>query len=31
MKAVIQRVKYANVKIDNNVAGDCKQGFMILL
>ncbi len=31
MKAVIQRVKYANVKIDNNVAGECKQGFMILL
>lgn len=31
MKAVIQRVKYANVKIDNNIAGQCNQGFMILL
>lgn len=31
MKAVIQRVKYANVKIDNKIVGECKQGFMILL
>lgn len=31
MKAVIQRVKYANVKIDNMLQGACEQGFMILL
>ncbi|MGN0528178.1 MAG: D-aminoacyl-tRNA deacylase [Eubacterium sp.] len=31
MKAVIQRVKYANVKIDGEIVGECKQGFMILL
>ena len=31
MKAVVQRVKYANVKIDNVLCGECKQGFMILL
>lgn len=31
MKAVIQRVKYSNVKIDGDVVGECKQGFMILL
>lgn len=31
MKAVIQRVKYANVKIDGEVVGECKKGFMILL
>lgn len=31
MKAVIQRVKYANVKIDGEVVGECKNGFMILL
>jgi D-tyrosyl-tRNA(Tyr) deacylase len=31
MKAVIQRVKYSNVKIDGKVVGECKQGFMILL
>lgn len=31
MKAVIQRVKYANVKIDGEIAGECRQGFMILL
>jgi D-tyrosyl-tRNA(Tyr) deacylase len=31
MKAVIQRVKYSNVKIDEKVVGSCKQGFMILL
>lgn len=31
MKAVIQRVKYATVKVDNRIIGECKQGFMILL
>ena len=31
MKAVIQRVKYSNVKIDGAVVGSCAQGFMILL
>lgn len=31
MKAVIQRVKYATVKVDNIIIGECKQGFMILL
>lgn len=31
MKAVIQRVKYASVKVDNKIIGECKQGFMILL
>lgn len=31
MKAVIQRVKYSNVKIDGTVKGKCEQGFMILL
>ncbi|MBE6720806.1 MAG: D-tyrosyl-tRNA(Tyr) deacylase [Ruminococcaceae bacterium] len=31
MKAVIQRVKYSNVKIDGEVVGSCNQGFMILL
>ncbi len=31
MKAVIQRVKYSNVKIDGEIAGQCSQGFMILL
>lgn len=31
MKAVIQRVKYATVKVDGNLIGECKQGFMILL
>lgn len=31
MKAVIQRVKYSNVKIDGNVVGKCDKGFMILL
>ena len=31
MKAVIQRVKYATVKVDNKITGECKQGFMILL
>lgn len=31
MKAVIQRVKYASVKIDGNLVGACNHGFMILL
>ena len=31
MKAVIQRVKYASVKIDGETVGACNQGFMILL
>ena len=31
MKAVIQRVKYATVKVDNKIIGECKHGFMILL
>lgn len=31
MKAVIQRVKYANVKIVGEIAGECGKGFMILL
>ena len=31
MKAVIQRVKNASVKIYGRVAGECAQGFMILL
>ncbi len=31
MKAVIQRVKYANVKVDDVVIGKCDKGFMILL
>lgn len=31
MKAVIQRVKYSNVKIDDKLVGECGNGFMILL
>ncbi len=31
MKAVLQRVKYSNVKIDNEIVGKCDEGFMILL
>ncbi len=31
MKAVIQRVQYANVRIDGEIAGACGRGFMILL
>ncbi|MGN0523039.1 MAG: D-aminoacyl-tRNA deacylase [Eubacterium sp.] len=31
MKTVIQRVKYSNVKIDNQIVGKCNEGFMILL
>jgi len=31
MKAVIQRVKNANVKVDGKIVGECVQGLMILL
>lgn len=31
MKAVIQRVLYANCRIDGEIKGSCKNGFMILL
>lgn len=31
MKAVIQRVKHSNVKINGEEVGKCSQGFMILL
>ena len=31
MLAVIQRVKYANVRIEGEVTGSCNNGFMILL
>ena len=31
MKAVIQRVKYASVKVDGMEIGKCGQGFLILL
>ncbi len=31
MKAVIQRVKYASVKVDSVEIGKCGQGFLILL
>ncbi len=31
MLAVIQRVKYASVKIENEICGKCEKGFMILL
>lgn len=31
MKAVIQRVQYASVKVDGEVIGKCGKGFMILL
>lgn len=31
MKAVIQRVKQSNVKIDGEIVGSCNQGLMILL
>lgn len=31
MKAVIQRVKSASVKVDNEVCGEIKQGLLILL
>lgn len=31
MKAVIQRVQYATVKVDGELIGQCHKGFMILL
>mgnify|MGYP003289538222 CR=1 FL=1 len=31
MKAVLQRVKNANVKVDGKVVGECGEGLMILL
>lgn len=31
MKAVIQRVQYATVKVDGQLIGQCQNGFMILL
>ncbi len=31
MKAVIQRVSGANVKVDGNIVGECQEGLMILL
>lgn len=31
MKAVIQRVQHASVKVDGNIIGKCGRGFMILL
>ena len=31
MKAVIQRVKYANCRINGEITGKCEKGFMILL
>ncbi len=31
MKAVIQRVKYASVKVDGKLTGSCNQGFLVLL
>ena len=31
MKAVIQRVRYANVKVDEEVIGEIEKGFLVLL
>ena len=31
MKAVLQRVKRANVKVDGEIVGECGEGLMILL
>lgn len=31
MKAVLQRVKNANVKVDGEIVGECGEGLMILL
>ena len=31
MKAVLQRVKNANVVVDGNIVGECNQGLLILL
>lgn len=31
MRAIIQRVNYANVKVDGIVTGECKNGYLVLL
>ena len=31
MRAVVQRVKYANVKVDNEILGAIDKGFMVLI
>lgn len=31
MKAVIQRVQYANVKVEGNSIGEIQKGFLVLL
>lgn len=31
MKAVLQRVSYADVKVENKTVGEIKQGFLVLL
>ena len=31
MKAIIQRVKYATVKVDDEIKGSVKKGFLVLL
>lgn len=31
MRAVIQRVKYASVRVDNNIVGNIEKGYMVLL
>ena len=31
MRAVIQRVKHASVTVDNQIVGEIKQGFLVLL
>ena len=30
MKAVIQRVSYANVEVDGKIVGSCNEGFLVL-
>ena len=31
MKVVVQRVKYANVKVDGNTVGEIEKGFLVLI
>jgi len=31
MRAVIQRVKYARVKVENEIVGEIKEGLLVLL